>query len=932
MYRLRSVSLFLAICAWVSGTTLLAQAHLSAARTAGVNGAVASDDFGRDAVSPQPVPSTAELIVSQVNWLNALTGYVYTANGNPAGGSIAIDANGDIVVADSYSLLLVNHVTGAKTTLGPWTNANAVAIDAKNDIYVGNLYGPPTVLVRVPYVSGTYAAFTTPTTSTPACTAASTVECVVKGAGAITPGAMAFDAAGDLFWVTSGDGLTSANAIWKCTSACLGGTGSPVLVYQEPKASKPPSAASGQLLAGSLAVDPWGNLFFTDASLYVNTTTYGITGFYSHLNELPVSSGAGYGGKKTGYAASPTILYTLPDPSAYPYDSWIDGVAINKTTGTVYFGDTGHGVFAFPNTGGAITLANGQPTSLYAVSAQGAKTLAIDSQGNLYLALYNTLINTGGADTLAQVTLNKVIVPGSQVGVAVSPSATLNPVTTLLNDAGCSSRPSPYADFSGASDTAEAAVATTGACSGTLSGGSAFDTTVSFTPEAAGVDTISLTAVDQSSHSASVTVTGVGAHAAAIPTFSPAQGSYSSTQSVTIKDATTGATIYYTTSGVTPTTASTRYTAPITVSTSETIKAIATAPGYSQSAIASATYYIGPITAEPTITSVAEQNKAVLVKLSQAAGGTIYYTLDGSTPTPNSQIYQGPFLVASNLTVKAIATTAAHAPSAVASKTFTLNIPSGTLVWSDEFTNTGKTRLQPNPATWTYDTGNSGFGNNELEDYCAWNSSLSPCNPANPNAYVDTNSALHIVARKPSTGVYTSARMKSQVLFSFQYGRLEVRAQVPEGQGFWPAIWMLGNNIDTVNWPACGEQDMVERVDAAASPDWNAGSVHGTGFTGANLGTNYYFPSGQTAAGWHTYGMIWKPGSISYYVDNPASPYATYTPASLNSLSGAVWPFDTGPSFLILNVAVGGSWPGSPNSTTPFPSQMVVDYVRIYTN
>jgi beta-glucanase (GH16 family) len=182
--------------------------------------------------------------------------------------------------------------------------------------------------------------------------------------------------------------------------------------------------------------------------------------------------------------------------------------------------------------------------------------------------------------------------------------------------------------------------------------------------------------------------------------------------------------------------------------------------------------------------------------------------------------------------------------------------------------------------------------------------------------------------------VYTSARLKSQGLFSFQYGRLEFRAQVPEAQGFWPAAWLLGNNITTVNWPACGEQDVLERVNAPLTPDWNEGSIHGTGFTGgAGLGTKYSFPSGQTAAGWHTYGMIWSPGTVAYYIDDPAHPYATFTTGSLSGLSGAAWPFDVGQSnFILLNLAIGGDWPGLPNGTTPFPSEMVVDYVRIYTN
>jgi beta-glucanase (GH16 family) len=199
---------------------------------------------------------------------------------------------------------------------------------------------------------------------------------------------------------------------------------------------------------------------------------------------------------------------------------------------------------------------------------------------------------------------------------------------------------------------------------------------------------------------------------------------------------------------------------------------------------------------------------------------------------------------------------------------------------------------------------------------------------------VGTDGYLHIEAQQPSAGVYTSARLKTQGLFSFQYGRFEVRAQVPEAQGFWPAAWLMGNNIANVNWPACGEQDVLERVNAAATPDWNLGSIHGTGFTGGTgLGTFYDFPSGQTAAQWHSYGMIWSKGSVAYYVDDPTQPYVTYTNASLSGLSGAVWPFDAGQSnFILLNLAIGGDYPGPPDSSTPFPSEMLVDYVRIYTN
>lgn len=210
-------------------------------------------------------------------------------------------------------------------------------------------------------------------------------------------------------------------------------------------------------------------------------------------------------------------------------------------------------------------------------------------------------------------------------------------------------------------------------------------------------------------------------------------------------------------------------------------------------------------TAAPTVSTTAAQNGAMIVSLaSTATDAIVYYTVDGSTPSPSSPQYLAPFLVASNLTLKAIAVAAGN-PSAVTSQTFALNIPSGTLVWSDEFMNTTGTIAQPNPQFWTYDTGNSGFGNDELETYCAWGSSATPCSTANPSAYVGTDGYLHIKAQQPSAGVYTSARLKTQGRFSFQYGRFEVRALVPEAQGFWPAAWLMGNNINTAAWPAANK-------------------------------------------------------------------------------------------------------------------------------
>ena len=348
--------------------------------------------------------------------------------------------------------------------------------------------------------------------------------------------------------------------------------------------------------------------------------------------------------------------------------------------------------------------------------------------------------------------------------------------------------------------------------------------------------------------------------------------------------------------------------------------------------------------ATPTISTAPAQNGAVIVSLADATSGTtIYYTLDGSAPTNQSQIYEAPFLVDGRLTVKAMAgAESGTLNSQVASQTFSTSIPSGTLVWSDEFTNTGSAPAEPNPSIWTYDVGTDCCGNHEWEDYCAWNSSVSPCNPANPNAYEGSDGYLHIVARQTSAGLaagnFTSGRLKSQGLFSFMYGRIEARMMLPEEQGMWPAFWMLGNSIATVNWPACGELDIMEHIDGsnpppsvgAAAPgyDWIAGSVHGGTSANEANGTQQYHPAGFSAAAWHTYGMIWTKGQIEFYVDSPSNVYATFTPANFPG----TWPFDEGPQFILLNLAVGGDWPGAPNASTKFPAEMQVDYVRIYAN
>jgi beta-glucanase (GH16 family) len=353
----------------------------------------------------------------------------------------------------------------------------------------------------------------------------------------------------------------------------------------------------------------------------------------------------------------------------------------------------------------------------------------------------------------------------------------------------------------------------------------------------------------------------------------------------------------------------------------------------------------GPIVAQaatPTIATAAAQNGAVIITLADTTpSASIYFTIDGSTPTSSSPQYLAPILAASNFTLKAIATATGYTNSAVATEAFAPNIASGTVVWSDEFTNSGASNAEPNPANWTYDTGYQCCGNNEQENYCAWGSSTSPCSPSNPNAYVAPGGGLNILVANPNGTTYTSARLKTQGLFSFQYGRIEAKMRLPESQAMWPAFWLLGNNITTVSWPACGEADVMEHIDGDNTPfggpgsgpapgyDWIAGSVHG----GANSSSeenlsNDYTTTGFSAAAWHTYGMIWTKGQIQYYVDDPANIYAT---DSTGNFPGA-WPFDQGPMFIILNLAVGGDWPGDVNSSTVFPSTMQVQYVRIYTN
>jgi beta-glucanase (GH16 family) len=249
------------------------------------------------------------------------------------------------------------------------------------------------------------------------------------------------------------------------------------------------------------------------------------------------------------------------------------------------------------------------------------------------------------------------------------------------------------------------------------------------------------------------------------------------------------------------------------------------------------------------------------------------------------------------------------------------------LIWSDEFT--GASGSAPSSANWTYDTGGGGFGNNELETYCAPTSNTAPCTTSNKNIFLDGSGNLVIKAILNSSGQWTSGRLNTSGLHTFQYGRLEARMKLPTGAGIWPAFWMLGNNIGTVGWPTSGEQDIMEWVPQYGASTTSS-TIHGPGYSGANgIGSTFTFPAGGRVddAAYHTYGVIWSPNQIQFYRDNVNTPYFTVTPANIPA--GDQWVFNQ-PFFVILDLAIGGDFPGPPNSATPNPATVLVDYVRYY--
>jgi beta-glucanase (GH16 family) len=236
-----------------------------------------------------------------------------------------------------------------------------------------------------------------------------------------------------------------------------------------------------------------------------------------------------------------------------------------------------------------------------------------------------------------------------------------------------------------------------------------------------------------------------------------------------------------------------------------------------------------------------------------------------------------------------------------------------TNLWNDEFSGTAL-----DLTSWGFDVGGSGWGNNELQYYT---------NNRPENIYLD-NGKLIIQAKKEtfSGKEYTSSRILTKGKREFTFGRIDIRAKLPVAKGLWPALWMLGKKIDQTNWPSCGEIDIMELVGT------NPNKVHGTlhwasassSTTRVQYGTSYTLNSGTFADKFHVFTTIWSADNVEILMDD-----ISYYKFNRSNVGAAAYPFNE-PFFLIFNVAVGGDWPGSPDASTTFPQQMVVDYVRVF--
>jgi beta-glucanase (GH16 family) len=293
--------------------------------------------------------------------------------------------------------------------------------------------------------------------------------------------------------------------------------------------------------------------------------------------------------------------------------------------------------------------------------------------------------------------------------------------------------------------------------------------------------------------------------------------------------------------------------------------------------------------------------------------------------------------ISSKILVLAIMTlTAGFARAQCPNITSTTGSVTWTPQWCDEFNGAANSAI--NSANWTYDTGNSGFGNNELETYCdpTVTPATAPCSNATPNAYIDGSGNLAIQVIGAASGPWTSARLKSQGLQTFHAGRIEASLKIPSHAGLWPAFWMLGSQAG-VNWPTVGESDIMENWPTTSNisgpgATGNCSTIHTAVTAGSGKGKCFTFPSGQQIdTAFHTYGQIWSANMVQYYIDDPTQPYFVITASDLPA--GDTWPFSSSanPFFIIMNIAVGGTLGAPTDSGTGSQLPMLVDYVRQYT-
>ncbi|MFJ8857698.1 family 16 glycosylhydrolase [Streptomyces sp. NPDC102451] len=284
-------------------------------------------------------------------------------------------------------------------------------------------------------------------------------------------------------------------------------------------------------------------------------------------------------------------------------------------------------------------------------------------------------------------------------------------------------------------------------------------------------------------------------------------------------------------------------------------------------------------------------------------------------------LYAALSLLCCSVVMTALPAGASAAPDPHTAASSTGSRAAQAVAFSDDFD--GAAGSAVDGGKWLTETGDN-VNNHERQYYTAGNS----------NAALDGQGNLVITARKENPGnyqcwygtcEYTSSRLNTSGKFTATYGHVESRMKIPRGQGIWPAFWMLGADIGSVGWPNSGEIDIMENV--GFEPGTVHGTLHGPGYSGSGgIGAGYTLPGGAAFADdFHTFAVDWAPDSITWSVDGTV--YQQRTPADLN---GNDWVFDK-PFFLILNLAVGGYWPGDPDGSTSFPQELVVDYVRVTT-